>query len=721
MLITAVISMYIGRDKRICNTSRDNIHAIAQLSNNVFTHSMIHFLSRLSSTFLLCFAALTTAAQTDTTRHVDIQGEAAVVAWKNHGMLGNTVAGHTQWRLEHLQQLPQILGNANPLRYAQQLPSVQTSNEYDAGLHVQGCASGQNAIMMGECVIYNPNHLLGIFSTFNSGHFSQMDFSTLTSIDKPNRVGGYMRMELPQAVSASYGSERKRYQTELSIGPMSSQGTLHLPFSAKVQLDISARQAYMNLLYGKWLSIDGDEMHYSFADYNATLNVCPNARNILTFSGYWGNDDASFYEGTHLMRTKMKWDNYAAECSLTHHFGNGYRMKQSLFSSGYTSHFALDEESIRMHIRSHIRTHGYRLTIENAHWLWGAEYLLHEVRPQTPQVDNDYYISSTPVKTTTCNEASAYGQYRLKSRDERLLLSVGMRASYFYTNGEEGYFTPSPQAHLTWAIRPSHQLSVHTSMSHQFLHQVGFTSLGLPTEFWFASDKKQKPQHSTNVTLLYDFRPKSRKYSLTAEVYLKHLRNQKEYGDNVLSLFQSDYNLQSVLLEGKGVNYGLGLQLIKHSGRLTGWVSYAFGRSMRQFDGRRKHYPSNYERKQEINLVANYRLTTCINLSLTGVAASGTPYTAAQSFYLINGYIMAQYGEHNAYRLPWYKRIDLSADIALRPHGALKHGINLSLLNALGLNNKLFYRLTTKENKFGYRPIAFLKYPLPSISYHLKF
>lgn len=682
---------------------------------------MLHFLSRFSSTFLLCFAALTAVAQTDTTRHVDIQGEAAVVAWKNHGMLGNTVAGRTQWRLEHLQQLPQILGNANPLRYAQQLPSVQTSNEYDAGLHVQGCASGQNAIMMGECVIYNPNHLLGIFSTFNSGHFSQMDFSTLSSLDKPNRVGGYMRMELPQVASALHGGRNKRCKAELSIGPMSSQGSLHLTLSPKARLDISARQAYMNLLYGKWLNIDGNEMHYSFADYNATLNVSPNTRNALTFSGYWGNDDANFYEGTHLMQTKMKWDNYAAEFSWSHLFENGLQMKQSLTSSGYTSHFALDEESIRMDIRSHIRTHGYKLTMGNDHWLWGAEYLLHEVKPQTPQVDNDYYVSSTPVKATTSNEASAYGQYTIKTRNERLLFSLGMRASYFNTDGEKGYFAPSPQARLTWTIRPSHQLSVHTSMSHQFLHQVGFTSLGLPTEFWFASDKKQKPQHSTNVTFLYDFRPKEGKYSLTAELYLKYLRNQKEYGDNVLSLFQTDYDLQSVLLAGKGINYGLGMQLIKHSGRLTGWLSYAFGRSVRQFEGRRKHYPSNYERKQEINLVANYRLTARVNLSLTGVAASGTPYTAAQSFYLINGYIMAQYGEHNAYRLPWYKRVDLSADITLKSHGVLKHGLNLSLLNALGLKNTLFYRLTTKNGKFGYRPIAFLKYPLPSISYHLKF
>lgn len=671
---------------------------------------------------LLFFSTpLTATAQKDTTRQVDINGEAAVVAWKNHNMLGQSEAGHTRLRLEHLQQMPQILGNANPLRYAQQLPSVQTSNEHDAGLHVQGCSAGQNAILTGQCVIYNPSHLLGIFSTFNTGHFSEMDFSTLSSPNSPNRIGGVLKMVLPPMPAHYTKNTGRNSHAEVAVGPLSSQGTLKLSLSPTVGLIVSARQAYMNLLYGKWLRFDEDELNYSFGDYNATLLFAPNPRNRISVNGYFGNDNASFYKDTHQMDTKLKWDNYAAECTWEHHTAKELHIRQSLFSSGNSNRFVLDNENLKLQLRSHIRTHGYKLSFDKKQWTWGGEYLLHQVKPQAPNVESNYYAPSTHIANTTNKEISIYGQYQTACIDNRLHIVGGLRTSYFVSEDKAHYFAPSPQVRIVWNIAPSHKITLHTSISHQMLHQVGFTSLGLPTEFYFASDKEQKPQHSENVSLLYDFKPTSHAYSLTAEAYFKRLHNQKEYGDNVLSLLQADYNLKAVLLEGKGYNYGIGLQLSKHTGRLTGWVSYAFGRSVRQFEGREGHYPSNYERKNEINLVANYRLSSRVTLCMTGVAASGTPFTAAHSFYLINGYIMAQYGRHNAHRLPWYKRIDLSADIELRPRGAYRHGINVSLLNAFGFNNKIFYRLSTKENKFAYRPISFLKFPLPSISYRLKF
>lgn len=682
---------------------------------------MFHFFHIILPLLLSLVVPLMVMGQTDTTQQVDISGEASVVAWKNHNMLGQSEVGHTRWNFDHLQQLPQIMGNANPLRYAQQLPSVQTSNEYDAGMHVQGCSSGQNAIMIGECVIYNPSHLFGIFSTFNTGHFSEMDFSTLSSSNAPNRIGGFLKMELPSTTTFSREPKAQKVHAEASVGPLSSQATLKLRLSPTMNVVFSARQAYMNLLYGKWLCFDNDEMHYSFGDYNATIFYHPTPRDRFTFNGYWGYDNAGFYKDTHRMDTKLKWENYAAECTWEHHTARKIVIKQSLFSSGYSNLFTLDNADLKLLLQSHIRTHGYKLSFENTHWTWGTEYLLHQVLPQAPKVESNYYAPSPPVANTTSSEVSAYGQYQTSFFQGKVHLSGSLKTSIFISNDHSTYFVPAPQMRIAWNMCPAHSLTIHASISHQMLHQVGFTSLGLPTEFWFASDKEQEPQHSENLSCLYNFAPTSHAFSLTAEVYVKRLHNQKEYGDNVLSLLQPDYNLKSVLLSGKGYNYGIGLQLSKLSGRLTGWMSYAFGRSIRQFDGRGGHYPSNYERKHEVNLVANYRLSPRVSLCMTGVAASGTPFTAAQGFYLINGYIIAQYGHHNAHRLPWYKRIDLSADIQLKAHRAYNHGINVSLLNACGFNNKLFYRLTTKGNTFAYRPIAFLKFPLPSISYHLKF
>lgn len=659
-------------------------------------------------------------AQTDSTKQIDIEHEAAVVAWKSRNMLKQSEAGHTRWQMEHLQLLPQIMGNADPLRYTQSLPTVQTSDEVDAGLHVQGCASGQNAVMLGDAVVYNPAHLLGIFSAFNANHFSQLDFSTLSMPQTPNRVGGTLKMLLPELPTIT---PPKKAKADLSIGPMSAQGTLRLLQSPKLQMVMSARQAYMNLLYKRWLTFDGNETQYAFGDYNLTLSYKPNANNVVTINGYFGNDNARYYADSYQMQTQLKWSNYAVQCSWMHVARRQWNIEQSVFSSGYANRFSLKEEALNFYLPSHIRTHGYHLRAENHHWSLGTEYLMHQVLPQSPQTTNSYYAPTIHTGETLNHELSAYAQYATTFAHNALQLSAGIRTCFFLSADKQRYLRPSPQVKLAWRLSPEHKLTAHLSLSNQFIHQAGFSSLGLPTEFWFASSKNQKPQWSQNLSLLYDFTPTASAFSLTAEAYVKRLYNQKEYNDNVFSLLQSDYSLQQVLLSGKGINYGIGLQLIKQRGRLTGWLSYAFGRSLRKFDGldAGHSYPSNYERLHEVNLVANLRISARITLSMVGIAASGTPFTAARDLYLINGYIVAEYGEHNACRLPWYKRIDLSANFQLKPHGTLMHGINLSLLNAFGFRNKQFYRLSTKNNQLNYHPVSFVKIPLPSVSYYLKF
>lgn len=136
------------------------------------------------------------AERVDSLRHNDL-GEAQVTTIKSFNPLKGSSAAQVHWDMKQLQALPQILGNADPIRYLQTLPSVQTSTEYDAGLHVQGCNNGQNAILLGKAVVYNPSHLMGIFSTFNSSHFKALHFTTQSSADSPSRLGGVVQMELP--------------------------------------------------------------------------------------------------------------------------------------------------------------------------------------------------------------------------------------------------------------------------------------------------------------------------------------------------------------------------------------------------------------------------------------------------------------------------------------------------------------------------------------------
>ena len=74
---------------------------------------------------------------------------------------------------QQIQQMPKFLGTSDPIRYLQSLPSVSTNNETTTGIHIQGSADYQSLIAINSVPVLYPNHLLGLFSTFNATHFKQ--------------------------------------------------------------------------------------------------------------------------------------------------------------------------------------------------------------------------------------------------------------------------------------------------------------------------------------------------------------------------------------------------------------------------------------------------------------------------------------------------------------------------------------------------------------------
>ena len=91
-----------------------------------------------------------------------------------HSHLNNSNVQTTVLDMTIMNDMPHILGNADPIHYVQTLPGVQTNGEFDAGIHIQGCDNQHNHIGIDGVPLYNVAHLLGFFSVFNASHFQQM-------------------------------------------------------------------------------------------------------------------------------------------------------------------------------------------------------------------------------------------------------------------------------------------------------------------------------------------------------------------------------------------------------------------------------------------------------------------------------------------------------------------------------------------------------------------
>ena len=628
---------------------------------------------------------------------------------KDDGMLGVSMD------MDFMHRLPKILGNADPVRYSQLLPGVQTNAEFDAGLHIHGCENSHNLISVSGIPVYNAAHMLGIFSTFNASHFSKMRIKKLiVAGDEVNRIGGVLDMVHRESIP-------QRLEGDFSIGLMSSQGTVRVPLNGTSALTVSARMSYLNLLYSSFLEIDGTRMGYSFSDTNITYLNKINSNNTLYVDFYTGGDNVVLKDdaGELYNETSMEWGNVLAAIHWKYEKGET-RLWSSLYYSSYENRLGM-KGRYGIGLPSGIHDFGYRLSGNTGRFHWGVDVADHQISPQVPELGSNAIISKS-VAEQYAKELTASAGYS-GSIIGGLSYDIALKG-VVYSNAPGGYKTSSlnPSLSLKYAKSRFGEIMLVYSKQHQYLHNTGFTNIGLPVEFWFGSDAVNKPQWTHNMQLLYKRELCAGRYVLDFGVYYKKLYNQIEYSSSPLDLLNKEYDLYSNLLYGKGCNYGINVSLNKCTGRVIGWLAYSYGRALRKFDALAdKWFPANHERIHELNGVATCRINERMDVGANLVLASGAPYTAPKHFYMINGNVITEFGEHNANRLKSYLRLDLSLDYDIMNVKGKTAGINLSLYNALFMPNRIYYRFKVYDGKYALRGVSFLTRILPSISYYYRF
>ena len=666
------------------------------------------------------------AEMTDTLNHYGLQ--AVEIRGKRLRSQLREIEGTSIISMSLMDEMPHILGNADPLHYAQLLPGVQTNSEYDAGLHIQGCDNSHNYVSLGGAPIYNAAHLLGFFSIFNAGHFTEMSLQkSPVSASFPNRLGGRVDMLTPTWLAAEDSLWMGGVHGELSVGPMSSQGTLRLPISKRSLLLLSARAAYLNLLYSKWLEVDGDEVKYDFSDYNLSYITQLDDANVLKIEGYWGYDNMKIGQASYGLQGKLKWDNtmaalhwYSRSKDGLNEGGKDWSMEQMVYYSRYANRLNVGEYSFQVGMRSFIFDLGYKGNFSWGRWRMGAEVVRHQLLPQDIGITGNLANYQTDAHHQLATEASVYLQY-CQPLGEKLLMEMGARVSGYHC--QKSFYRVMPHLKFNYDLSPSAKLNLNLGIRNQYLFQTGFSSAGLPTEFWFAADKNHRPQYAYHAALQGEFWFAEKEYRLSVETYYKWLMNQIENNSNMFDILFSSYSFDGSLLHGKGYNYGLNLLLEKRRGKLTGWLSGSLGRAMRKFDGEQyqEWYPAGHERIYELNAVATYRINRRVSLGSTYVLASGTPYTKVNYAYLMSGNLVTEYGPHNGDRVKPYMRLDLSVSYDFATKGKVRSGINFSLYNVTMHGNDLFYRIKVYDNHVRYNAFKFLMPIMPSINYYCKF
>ena len=642
-----------------------------------------------------------------------------ITASRNAQSVRTMSDGSVRFNMDMLDKLPKIMGNADPISYSRMLPGVQTSGEYNGGLHINGSENSHNTISVLDVPLFNVNHLLGFFSTFIPTHYSSMSlYKTPQSAGAPNRLGGEL-LFIPDSETAG------RVTGDISAGLISSQGTLKVPIGKKSLLTASLRDSYINLLYSSWLKVEGSSLNYNFYDCNLTWTYKPNDYNTILADAYMGQDKARISESGFGSLLGCRWGNDAEALHWIHDGLNGFRFKQTLFHSSYGNDVNGEFEIMSLSLPSGIEDWGYKGALGWKNLSVGADAQYYRMKLQSPVITGTYNYTEMAIVHKTSSEYSAYADYNWNVLDN-LHVKMGVRGSMF--RHEDNIFKAlDPSVNIVYfGEGEKWNVSLNLSQRHQYAFQTGLTGSGLPTEFWMPADADFRPQSMRGVTLSGMVNLAGGQYTLNSSVYYKKLYNQVEYYGSMIDFLTTEYDIYDHLICGDGFNYGLDLMLTKNTGSLTGWVGYSFGRALRRFDreGMAGLYPASHERVHELDMVAVYRTGRRWEPSLNLVMASGTPFTAPEYFYMLNRNIFVKYGEFNAERLRPYMRLDLSVnyDLKVKSSSSIKsHGLNFSLYNAFCRANDLGYRLKIYKNRFYFRHETFMKWALPSISYYCKF
>jgi hypothetical protein len=144
--------------------------------------------------------------------------------------------------VREIQTIPVILGEKDILKTIQLLPGVTPAGEGNAGFFVRGGGIDQNLILLDEAPVYNPSHLLGFFSTFNSDAIKDI---TLYKGGFPAEYGG--RLSSVVDIKMNVGNNKK-FHLSGGIGIIASRLSIEGPlFKNKGSFMIAARRTYADV------------------------------------------------------------------------------------------------------------------------------------------------------------------------------------------------------------------------------------------------------------------------------------------------------------------------------------------------------------------------------------------------------------------------------------------------------------------------------------------
>lgn len=634
---------------------------------------------------------------------------------------------------DEIKKIPVIFGEADVLKVLQLKPGVQSGGEGSSGIFVRGGGPDQNLFLLDGAPIYNASHLFGFFSIFNSDAVRSVD---LYKGNFPAQYGG--RLSSVIDVHMREGS-REKFQGQGGIGLIASRLTLEGPIRrGKGSWIGSFRRTYADVFTRLINQANASNPNvdpipdYFFQDANLKGVYDLSPKDQLMFSGYWGRDIFVFRNRN--VRFRFAWGNDLAHIRWTRQIRPAQRRQVSLIYSrynynlrnqfgefGFEAGSEIRDVQAQVHYDHQIGTHSLQ---------YGGTGIWHRFvigRLQAGGGDFNFEVGNT-IHT---GESAAWFSDDWKV-NTRLQIQSGLRVSG-YLNGPTTFAYAEPRMAARYSVTERIALKAALAHTYQYAHLVANSGASLPTDVWYPSEARVKPQRAIQVTGGWSWLSPNANWLLSQEVYYKDMANTLDLRDGAQIFVNND--LPGEFVYGRGWAYGSEWYLEKKGGRTTGWLGYTLAWSWRSFDQimEGKAFHPRYDQRHNISLVVMHALSKRVFLSFTWVYNTGNAVSLPIGRYFVQDIpgsgdipqIAPLFTERNSFRMVSYHRMDIGLIWKFKPRWG-ESDLTFNIYNAYDRRNPYFIYFAElrddNENLLGFQPRQVSLFPiLPAFTYNFRF
>jgi hypothetical protein len=661
--------------------------------------------------------------------------------------------GQTNLKLQEIKRAPALLGEADVIRQIQQQPGVTTVGEISNGFNVRGGGVDQNLVLYDGIPVFNTAHALGFFSAFNAYSIQQASFYRGGI---PVEFGGRVSSVLD--IVSTEGTER--WHGSGGIGLLSSYASV----SGPIKKDTTTMMASFRASYSDWIinTLKSDYANLrnsslSFYDGSLKLSHSFNSKTKIIFSGYMSSDRFALTTDT-----SFSYQNTTASISLRHALSEKLYMQVRVGFGNYRYNVHEPERSNAADLEYGITYPSVQLNfnVEGKHKLaFGLQSTYYRFKPGTIKpASGSSTVERMEIPEELSLENALYAGDEFSLTD-KLTVRGGLRLSSYrrmgkgkvykydpehprerkyivdsveYGAGEKmkDYFGLEPRLSFSYLVHPDGIMKFGYNRMYQYLHLISNTAAVTPVDIWQSSNAYFKPQIADQISFGYYRELRTNTVEVFAEVFYKSVRNVLDFKDGSTLILNP--TLETELLPGRAVSYGLEVSGIKKQGRFQGSLSYTWSRSFRKVKGRYKSeqindgefYRSNYDQPHMVNLSWRYGISKRYHFTGNFTYHTGRPMSVPLSAYSVDGVTVLNFSDRNAHRIPDYHRLDLAFVMEgnHKRKKILDGTFTFSFYNVYNRRNaySVFYQDDGKGNIKPYK-LSVIGSIIPSLHYGFKF